>query len=367
MSKNLHEKPFDEATIAKLEIFEDYAQAWIPTFVMYGDPVICVFDFFAGTGYDKMSVPGSPIRILNKIREQIGPIFQKNVKIKVFFNEYDKKKFQLLEEACSEYLNSHTEVARAIELSILNQDFKDCFFDLLPLIQKFPSLVYLDQNGIQFLASKYLQALEQTQRTDFLYFVSSSYFYRFGEQDEFKAHLALDMRSIKKNSYQSIHRSILNELKKSLPVNSPLRLYPFSLKKGANIHGIIFGATHPRAVDKFLTIAWKQNEINGEANFDIDDDIEKSQLTLFESKRLTKKEAFQEKLRGKVQSGEIKDNADAYKFALSEGHLGNHAADELKKMKGEKLIDYSSSSPCVTYKNVYGSPPKILEYKILKK
>jgi hypothetical protein len=27
MSKNLPEKPFDETTIAKLEIFEDYAQA----------------------------------------------------------------------------------------------------------------------------------------------------------------------------------------------------------------------------------------------------------------------------------------------------------------------------------------------------
>ena len=67
MSKNLHEKPFDDTTIAKLEIFEDYAQAWIPTFVMAGDPEICIFDFFAGTGYDINGIPGSPIRILKKI------------------------------------------------------------------------------------------------------------------------------------------------------------------------------------------------------------------------------------------------------------------------------------------------------------
>lgn len=53
MSKDLHEKPFDDATIAKLEIFEDYAQAWLPTPVLSGKPVICIFDFFAGTGYDK--------------------------------------------------------------------------------------------------------------------------------------------------------------------------------------------------------------------------------------------------------------------------------------------------------------------------
>ncbi len=62
--KNLHDKPFDESTIAKLEIFEDYAQAWIPTFVMQGIPTICIFDFFAGTGYDKNEIAGSPIRIL---------------------------------------------------------------------------------------------------------------------------------------------------------------------------------------------------------------------------------------------------------------------------------------------------------------
>lgn len=64
--KDLHEKPFDESTIAKLEIFEDYAQAWIPTFVMQNTATICIFDFFAGTGYDKNGVPGSPIRILQK-------------------------------------------------------------------------------------------------------------------------------------------------------------------------------------------------------------------------------------------------------------------------------------------------------------
>lgn len=89
--KNLHDKPFDESTIAKLEIFEDYAQAWIPTFVMQGVSTICIFDFFAGTGYDKNGIAGSPIRILQKIKEQVIPIFQRKVRIRVYLNEFDKK------------------------------------------------------------------------------------------------------------------------------------------------------------------------------------------------------------------------------------------------------------------------------------
>jgi hypothetical protein len=58
MSKDLHEKPFDETTIAKLEIFEDYAQAWLPTFIRWGEREVYIFDFYAGTGYDINSAWG---------------------------------------------------------------------------------------------------------------------------------------------------------------------------------------------------------------------------------------------------------------------------------------------------------------------
>ena len=32
--KDLHDKPFDQGTLTKLEIFERYTQAWIPVFAM---------------------------------------------------------------------------------------------------------------------------------------------------------------------------------------------------------------------------------------------------------------------------------------------------------------------------------------------
>ena len=42
-AKNIHSEPFDKGTITKLEIFEDYAQAWIPTFVMQSVKEIHIF------------------------------------------------------------------------------------------------------------------------------------------------------------------------------------------------------------------------------------------------------------------------------------------------------------------------------------
>ena len=110
--KDLHDSPFDESTIAKLEIFEDYAQAWIPTFVMQDHiSEIHIFDFFAGTGYDKNGVAGSPIRILTKIQEQKGYLFQKNVNIVVHLNEFEpikknQQKFEQLQKSCSEFMEA---------------------------------------------------------------------------------------------------------------------------------------------------------------------------------------------------------------------------------------------------------------------
>lgn len=369
--KDLHEDPFDETTIAKLQIFEDYAEAWIPTFVMQGVPTIYIFDFFAGTGYDKRGVPGSPIRILLKIKQQVGSIFQKNVRIKLHLNEFepnrkDQKKFSLLQTACNQFLQDNKDVHRAIgDIEYFNEDFQILFPKLISDIRKYPSLVYLDQNGIKFLSDKYLLELEKAKQADFLYFVSASYFWRFGDSKEFKEHLNIDMATAKKDPYKFVHRNVIEQLRKKLPATTRVKLYPFSLKKGANIHGIIFGASHPRAVDKFLNTAWKRSPINGDANFDIDEDSSKSQLDFFREKSLTKIEAFQQKLIYKVLTGEVRNNRDALLFAYDNGHIGSHADQALRSMKKKGEINYNGTSPLVTYENVFKNS-RLVEYEILK-
>jgi hypothetical protein len=229
-------------------------------------------------------------------------------------------------------------------------------------IKQYPSLVYLDQNGIKFLSEKYFLELERTNQTDFIYFVSASYFWRFGESKEFKVHLDIDMVAAKQDPYKFIHRNIIEQLRKKLPSVSKLKLYPFSLKKGSNIHGIIFGATHPRAVDKFLSITWKRNGTNGQANFDIDDDKKKAQLSFFTEKKLTKIEDFQHDVRDKILNREIKNNFELLDFVYNQGHIGSHAAECLKAMKKDMLVNYEGTSPLVTYDNVYKVKKK-LNYK----
>lgn len=269
-----------------------------------------------------------------------------------------------MKQACSDFLEENDHVGRAVEIEYSNEDFENLFPKLLPVIKEFPSLVYLDQNGIRFLSEKYLLELERTRQTDFLYFASSSYLWRLGEGKEFKAHLDIDMSEVKKEPYKFVHRSVIKQLKKKLPDQTEIKLYPFSIKKGANIYGIIFGASHPRAVEKFLSVAWKRNETNGEANFDIDDDDLKTQQSLFGDQPLTKIEAFQKSVKEKVLSGEISNNLQAFEYALNEGHLGKHAAEVLKEMKKNEEITFNGTSPLVTYDQFYKIKRKI-NYTIL--
>lgn len=372
-SKDLHGKPFDEETITKLEIFENYAQAWLPTFIMRPNPgaKICIFDFFAGTGYDINGVPGSPIRFLKKILEQRGNLFQKKVKVHLYLNEYEpnkrsQTKYALLQQSCELFLDANPGSRHLVEITYSNEDCAKLFPKLIPEIKKYPSLVYLDQNGVKFADEKYFLQLEATSTTDFLYFISSSYFWRFGNKEEFKKHLDIDMEEAKKDPYTHIHRNILAQLKRKMPVTSKLKLYPFSIKKEPNIHGIIFGAKHPRAVDKFLGIAWEKNDVNGQANFDIDNDLAKQQMDLFSGKKQTKIEAFHDEIRKKIIQGELKNNKELYDYTLEQGHIGSHASDVLKMMKKSKEVNYDSMSPLVTYDNVY-KKPRVLNYIILNK
>lgn len=361
---NLHDKPFDETTLTKLKLFEDYAQAWIPTFVMQPKfHEIHIFDFFAGTGYDINGVAGSPIRILDKITEQRGNIFKNKVKIIFHINEFDKSKYELLVETCSQKLQLEAGLEIYVKLKFYNEDFENVFPKLYPLIEKFPSLVYLDQNGVKFLSQTYFQKLEKTKQTDFLYFASSSYILRFGDAKEFKNHLSfLDLHELKNSGYNKVHRNLTEQLKREISQKSNLKLFPFTLKKNKNIYGVIFGASHVRAVDKFLNLTWKYNGLNGDANFDIDEEFNTSQLDLFEGKKLTKLEAFKQLIHDKILSGEIKTNRELLNFVYDNGHIGKHADDCLRILKKAGQIRYNANSPCVTYQSVY-KEKKIINYE----
>jgi three-Cys-motif partner protein len=357
--KDLHSDAFDETTITKLEIFEDYTEAWIPTFLFNKKITrVQIFDFFSGPGFDRVEVPGSPIRLLLKIKSFISRIKGTNTKVHLYFNEYEpgkskQLKFELLNKNIEQFLDDYPELKEIVVINYYNEDAETLFYKLLPEIKKAPSLVFLDQNGVRFISPQFLKELEQLNVVDFIYFVSSSYFWRFGNTEEFRKVFDINMEELKRIKYQNVHRFVISEVKKRLPDKTKLKLFPFSLKKGTNIYGIIFGAKHFLAVDKFLEIAWKKNATNGEADFDIDEDAKKIQIDLFGNKQMTKVEKFSQELEELILFEKLRTNEEVLIHSYESGHIPAHANVVLRKLKREGKIVYDGLTPGISYENVF--------------
>lgn len=340
MPKDINEDPYDEATLIKLDIFEQYLTAWLPVFIktpFIHNVMIC--DFFAGSGRDSENVPGSPLRILSTIEKYKTEIINENFHISVLLNEGLEDKSNRLQEACSKSFDE--ELKENVKVIFHNQKFQTLFNQQYERLKQQPNLIFIDQYGVKEVTDEIFQKLIDLQKTDFLFFISSSSLRRFAKTPEFQNYFTdLDPDKITTAKYENIHRIILDYYKSKIPPENKIKLYPFTLKKGSNIYGLVFGSKHPLGVEKFLDSAWNQNAINGQANFDIDDDIKKQHPVLFSEMKLpTKLEVFEAELEDYIKGQGELTNRQVYDFTLDKGHKNSHAHNCIAKLKKEGKIE----------------------------
>lgn len=364
-SKDLHSKPFTEETITKLEIFEKYLEEWLPVFIYSNFKVVNICDFFAGTGEDVNGVAGSPLRILSTVEKYKEDIQKKNLNVKVLFNEFKESKLLKLQKLVAAKYKSMGNLTEFVKIDFFNEDFEKLFTSKKRELENKASLIFIDQSGIKYVPQVVLLDLDRFRTTDFMFFISSSYLKRFPNLlNKIFPNLETDKISI--SSYYNIHRMILDEYRALLPLDSKTKLYPFSIKKGSNIFGLIFGTKHPLAIDKFLKIAWDRNKLNGEANFDIDDDIKNIEIPLFpEMRKLTKIERFELDLEKYIMDNQKVTNKEIYDFTLEYGHLPEHATKKVKELKERGLLDYIGRTN-ISYNKCY-KEHDIKNFKVLSK
>ena len=369
MARDINKAPYNETTLTKLEIFEQYLNAWLPVFIQSQyTPRAMICDFCAGSGQDSIGVYGSPLRILNAIERFREQILAKDIKIKILLNDADPDKAIELQVAVKERFDPNSWNGK-VSVACDKEDFKVLFDRQYGRLQQQPNFIFIDQYVIKQVTPDIFQRLIALEKTDFLFFMSSSFMKRFAERPEFKAHFPdLDPAVIKGAEHEDVHRVMLDYYKKQIPPGNAIRLYPFTLKKNPNIYGLVFGSKHPLGVEKFLDLAWNQNRLNGEANFDIDDDVEKAKPSLFDMlednvRQKTKHEVFESHLEAFIlELGEVK-NEDVYLFTLNQGHPKSHAGECIKRLRAEGVVSCDgrigfSYNSCI--KN--GHPP----HKIIK-
>ncbi len=334
--RDLHAEAFDSETKEKLEIYASYLREFLPVFLLSNKAIkaIQIFDFFAGPGKDLNGIPGSPLitcKIVDEALRMYGKVSSPSINL--FFNEFNKAKHGQLSKCLEEKKQFRSNVT--IETSC--KDFPDAFEEQYPLMLGNANLVFLDQNGVKQITESVFQRIVQLPRTDFIFFISSAMVNRFKDLPEMKQYVPLRPEDYEGMNGTNVHRRVTEAYRRLIPKTQDYYLGSFSIKKGPNVYGLVFGSGHPLGIDKFLRVSWKHG---GDANFDIDDDrLDQRAPSLWEEFDKPKKLAqFEKALAEKVVSREISNNKEAYIFALENGFLGSHAKQALQKMIKDGIL-----------------------------
>jgi len=334
--RNLHQKPFDEGTRDKLELYREYLREWLPVFIN-GSTVdtLQIFDFFAGPGFDVDGNPGSPAITCGEIRNAMIQTGNHRLKIiKAYFNEKTALKFKNL----SSYIDDQRVSLPQVEFTKLKNDFQYAFKQWEPYMHgRVANLLFLDQNGVKQITKPVFQAIVKLPKTDLIFFISSAMVNRFRSVPEIRDCVPVSEEDLLRINGTNVHRIVADSYRRWIPDGLEYYLGSFSIRKGANVYGLVFGSGHPLGIDKFLKVAWKRG---GDANFDIDKDgIDPSQPSLFpEYNKPTKISVFEKELESEVFGRHLTTNKDVYLFALKNGMLASHARKALGLLIKDKKL-----------------------------
>lgn len=358
-----HNTPFDEATREKLEIFKLYAKEWLPVFLARRKSwpkEIHIFDFFSGPGRSSEGELGSPLLLLEEIK---NTLLQeqclhgwKNRKIALHFFDADANKITLLKKNVPEYLNIlwHDIDYPPPEIQIEQKIFPESLEENISILKDGESAKYilLDQFGVKLITPEILKFLSHCPSLDLIMFMASNFFNRFAHHTITKS-FGIDGNLPK----QKVHNEVFRKLK-SYDVGCKKYMAPFSLKKElSNIYGIIFLSSSWLGMDKFLKICWQLDPRNGEANYSIEDDDKAAILSNMDSSvaPFSKTERFAKELREKLLFGEFNNEHELAEFCYDCCMLPKHCSKTLSRMKREGLIDVTFTSP-----SLRNNPPRVI-------
>lgn len=354
MVQRFHESEFDTGTQIKLAIFRGYIREWIPVFLKqrktgHVQDSVNFFDFFAGSGTDVEGNPGSALILRDELKLFCDTQSNTNAGrtgITLYFNDKD--------ETCVSRLKKHLDE---------NDCSKGCckrFYSSLPFDQAFSkalavmqqrgnaNLVIMDQFGFKEVTPDVINRLAQCGTTDILFYITSSNIRRFASVPAIQKYCQVSESELASSDHKSIHRYICDYFRSRLQDGTDFHLAPFSIKKGSNIYGVIFGSGSLRGLAKFLKVAWSLDPKTGEANYNIDrDPAYEGGAFLFPGMEIHSKmdnffHEIEHFIQGKAEFTNAPlpvNNASLYRFTLERGFLPKHAGVHLRALQKEGRLE----------------------------
>jgi len=345
---SFHDEPYDAGTLTKLKIFEAYVEAWIPVFTSKPEPPfpeIHIFDFFSGPGTDSNSVAGSPLRILSKLKnyQQEGRL-QGWDKVSIHVHLSDSHQGKTAELAS--LVKQPAWHIPGINLQVQTLKFEDALLRHEAVLRnhRTAKLLIIDPFGVNNVTDDVFRRLIGFPTTDFIFFVPSAMLNRFRHDPSIKVKID------RPEDTYDVHRCAFDHFKEI--AGRDYFLGRFSIKKPkGNIYGLIFGSRHHLGIHKFLEVAWGNDVIAGEANFDIDrENVSEGEMLLaLDELRPKKIQVFEQELEIALQSGVLGNEADLIRFCIEAGMISKHCKGVLARLKARRTIACEFDSPSIRY------------------
>ncbi|MDR1524908.1 MAG: three-Cys-motif partner protein TcmP [Tannerella sp.] len=353
MAKDINKEVFPEETLLKLKIFTECFREWFPVFIH--NPFtkgVYIVDFFAGSGMDSKGNLGSPLLLLNEARgtdnKYCNAVSENAQKVFFAFNENNKQKETELEiniktfmDQCIRHNCNRTKCVYSY-LNFGQYDFKEVFyrgsmFTKVLTESDYAKFILLDQYGFSQVDEDVFLKLVDSPYTDFIFFISSSFIKRFKTLDYTKRYIDTDRIHFDEANPKECHRLIADYYQNLIPKGKEYYIHHFSIKKGVNYWGLIFGTNHTLGMEKFLRVCWDKNPDSGDANFNINDDFQEGDL-FYSEENTNKKEEVKAKIIQNIFNGIIKDNKTGLKFALKERCLPKLFTDIVQELNKDGII-----------------------------
>ena len=378
MAKNINSLEYPEETMLKLDIFRKCFREWYPVFLHAPHIThLFIYDMFAGSGKDAVGNYGSPLILLQEARGEKKQhcehlVSHGGVPSVVFgFNEKLRDKSKELKQNVEIEQSTCQETCK-YPYCPFTDNIHVGAYDFQELIQNekvnsvlnnksYGKFILLDQYGFKQINDDVFLKLINSPKTDFIFFIASSFIRRFKTLDVVTTYFHDNSIIFDESKPKECHRAITSYFRALIPKDKEYYLHSFTIQKGSNYYGLIFGSNHSLGMEKFLKVCWSEDKLAGESNCNIYNDYEIGSL-FYDPTASNKKQEVYNIIKDKILNGEIISNIQGLKLVLSYGCEPKLYVEVIKDLIEQQKVEIKG-----TFNRIANNIHKVDEYHIVLK
>lgn len=345
-----------EHSKAKIKLLERYLSTYLSILsVNRYTQKINIFDLFCGEGLYENGVFGSPVVIVESVKNNIKP--QRNIFVDIWLNDNDQSKIEkgkLKIERVRELCEPRKPVNTTI--SYTNDDYEIILQEVIHKVDTAShtkSLIFIDPYGYKDIFPSDIKKLLSNKNVELLLFLPITFMYRFAKKSlEVEFSGGIPLRNIiteisdEDNPDFKSHHDFINKMKRYFK-NYLNNIYidTFNLVRDKNNIYCLFFFTHNRlGIHKMIEAKWNIDADQGRGS-----KLDENTSLLNE----IAKQEYRNELCSLIQKTDDLTNHDIYNFGLEKGFLPKHSAEILRDLEKNNLIDKIASDDQPIRKNSF--------------